>query len=580
MRVRHGSTRSAHHLHRSHRANRESGVALIIALICLLVVSCLAAAMIVSTQSEIWTTYNYRLVTQARYAAEAGSQLTVDYLQNNWHAPASPLFTDTANFDRTSFPVKYIGTLVSGCSTKPYTCTVVMNAGAFGIASGTYAFDTTDETNFKNVFYPSSAPATLSLPSSAPAGTTPTYAVAAQLLEVDPDPNNAGGWITSWKVFSQGTVGKARVQLVEVVNKVATSGNTPPPVLFPNGVVALGTSCGAIKMSGGSVLKSYDSTLSGKSHTLFSGASDCGGASDPTKKHCANVASGGTVELSGSTSVDGVVTSTLTGTVSNNTCPSVAAVGWSGGPAIPGGAVAINKVASLPTPPAVNIPAVPANTAACVDPDRNNPLLPSWAKGTLDRCNGGSNVGTVTLTNGQSFDTNQMTLTPNPSGNYGNVTFAASTVVTLSQSGTYNFNSLHASAGSSIVIPTGVSVTINIIGATPTFNGTTNALMFDGNGNMVTADSAGNVLIQYNGTLPIVYSGSGALVGVINAPNSNFNYSGAGITYGAVISQTTTFSGSGVVEYDVDLGNHGLKGAPPSGGTTPMHIDQFSWSVY
>jgi len=47
----------------------ERGVALIVALLSILVLSVLAIAVMSTSQAQTWTSLNYRLAAQARYAA-------------------------------------------------------------------------------------------------------------------------------------------------------------------------------------------------------------------------------------------------------------------------------------------------------------------------------------------------------------------------------------------------------------------------------------------------------------------------------------------------------------------------------
>ena len=64
------------------RHGSQSGIALILALIVLFILSAMAAGMMSVTQTEIWSTSNFRTTTQARYIAEAGIQQAVNYLSN------------------------------------------------------------------------------------------------------------------------------------------------------------------------------------------------------------------------------------------------------------------------------------------------------------------------------------------------------------------------------------------------------------------------------------------------------------------------------------------------------------------
>src|SRR3990172_1750001 len=65
----------------------ERGIALVIVILTLFVLTTLAAAVIFVTQSEIWTSANYKLATQARYAAEAGSQRAANWLVHDYTPP-------------------------------------------------------------------------------------------------------------------------------------------------------------------------------------------------------------------------------------------------------------------------------------------------------------------------------------------------------------------------------------------------------------------------------------------------------------------------------------------------------------
>ena len=65
---------------KTNRMPHENGVALILALLVLLVLSTIGAALVFVTQTEIWSSANYRTMLQARYAAEAGAQSAVNWL--------------------------------------------------------------------------------------------------------------------------------------------------------------------------------------------------------------------------------------------------------------------------------------------------------------------------------------------------------------------------------------------------------------------------------------------------------------------------------------------------------------------
>src|SRR2546426_7636641 len=70
------------------RRSNEKGTAMLFAIILVLVLSVMAASMMFLSQSETWSSMNYRLMTQARYGAEAGIHATANFLMNNYAPPA------------------------------------------------------------------------------------------------------------------------------------------------------------------------------------------------------------------------------------------------------------------------------------------------------------------------------------------------------------------------------------------------------------------------------------------------------------------------------------------------------------
>ena len=86
----------------------QHGVSLIVALLALLILTTLTMGIIFTTQTEIWTTANERDLTQARYAAEAGVQSTINWLEYNYAAPAT--FT---SYNVNTSPVQCL----TGCTT-------------------------------------------------------------------------------------------------------------------------------------------------------------------------------------------------------------------------------------------------------------------------------------------------------------------------------------------------------------------------------------------------------------------------------------------------------------------------------
>src|SRR5437763_16295773 len=82
---------------------RQRGMALVLALIIVLLLSTIAVSLMAITNGEIWSTMNYRLMVQARYAAEAGAQRAINYLSYSYAPPTS---AQIWSYDLTKSPVQ------------------------------------------------------------------------------------------------------------------------------------------------------------------------------------------------------------------------------------------------------------------------------------------------------------------------------------------------------------------------------------------------------------------------------------------------------------------------------------------
>src|SRR5579872_5885067 len=104
----------------------ERGIALVITLFLMATLSALAVSMMFLAQTETASSRNYRTMSQARYAAEAGVHRTSNYLMNTYTAPAS--FT---SYGTGKSPV----TCLSGCTNttastcNPSTVTTAVSSG-------------------------------------------------------------------------------------------------------------------------------------------------------------------------------------------------------------------------------------------------------------------------------------------------------------------------------------------------------------------------------------------------------------------------------------------------------------------
>jgi len=67
----------------------EKGVALILTMILLLVLSVMAVSLMFVARTETWSTMNYRMMSQARYSAESGINVAANYLMYSYVAPGA-----------------------------------------------------------------------------------------------------------------------------------------------------------------------------------------------------------------------------------------------------------------------------------------------------------------------------------------------------------------------------------------------------------------------------------------------------------------------------------------------------------
>jgi Tfp pilus assembly protein PilX len=588
---------------RASSLTRESGIALIMALICLAVISTLAVGVMFSTQSEIWTSSNYRATTQARYLAEAGAQQAINYIQTTYAPPSN--FT-AATFNLNTVPV----TTVSG--SQPL---ILATSGMTAPYTDTYsAIDTTQETAFQSYFATATTQtAFASMASGA------HFDVGMQLLSAYQGTD--GKWLMRWKIVSEGAVnkigttltnsGNARVQVVEVVDNVVTytsgSSSSSSPT-YAAGVFATGKGCGAITMSGGQYTNSYNSTtqLGVTSPSLANTGGDVATYGNVTITNGAyiignvftpfyNLGTTGTYGIAGGPTWPGLNSptsnawsakcSTASGgtewaVYEDNSGSSVGCTAASSGSCS-------QKTYALPSPaPSYPTPCLPSGncTAACVASGLCASVVPATVTANTATCSGynglcsGGNGGG----SGCAITIPPSTLPNGSAGtgaaNFGTVNFGSCAVITL-QAGTYNMDSLLVSNGAKIVLPSTGSVVINILD-----QGTaTNPLNVNGG---IVANNGGapaNFTFVYGGTKTLNLAAGANMFASVYAPNAPVSLSGNAGLYGAIVTNTATFSGSGHVIYDTSLGGQKWNintGSTVGSVTGTLHVDEFSWSAF
>lgn len=240
----------------------EEGVALVISLFLMAAMSALAVSLMFLAHTETSASRNYRTMSQARYAGEAGVHKALNYFTTNYTEPASG---SLGSYVLTSSPVTYNGqpvvlSSVAGTSSNYPDSTVVTaystaTQGSLAVGSGTV-----------------------------------TYGAIAKLLQMR-EVNVYGGGsgvIQTWEITASGTVPGAVPATVEV--KAIMERDLVDAQTFA--VFATGTGCGAITMQGNVGTGSYDSVNPGAGTTNAGGNLGTNG----------NLSIGGSVDVFGSLS--------------------------------------------------------------------------------------------------------------------------------------------------------------------------------------------------------------------------------------------------------------------------------------
>ena len=527
----------------------ERGVSLLIALLTLAIVSILVAGIILVTRTDTATTANYTELAQARYAAEAGVQATLNWLENNYTAPNS-----YGSYNTSAYPV----TCTSGCGSNG---SAIVLSAISGVSSN-YP-DATVTSAFNTALSNQSMP---NLPAA-------SFSTSATLLRMTAGSGvswlgtGGGGAAQTWQITSQGTVAGIRTATVQVTATYERTGTA----LFNYAVATTNTGCKSIYFAGTDFTDSYNSNVGPYAGTNIQAS---GG----------DIASDGNVTLGSAANIKGTIYGT---SVTTGACPA--------GITSSGTYTAKSQLTSplsYPLPwgctgqPCYPTP-LPSTTSQAV----------STSCASIPGCT--SKGSTVIYDNGSKTTVNQFSLAP---GTYGNLTIANADVVYMS-AGTYNVNSLIFSKDGQIVISSG-PVVLNVAGQG--FSSSSNVVNAGGlaGWNLCSNGLPGNVDQYAQANCPtgppvsgtptsgapisgipanfqIVYAGSaniastGAPVSsVIYAPNADIPITGAAVGYyGAIISSTFAEESKAPVHYDTALQNSLMQ-------MGPFQLINFSWSKF
>lgn len=474
----------------NHRSRQtERGVALIIALLALLVLSSLGASIIFLSQTETWTNVNFKLATQTRYTAEAGLQNALNWFIYSYTQPTSANYS---SFTMTANPVTFGGSAV------------VLSA----MAGTTSNYPTASVQTAFNSALNSQAVSGL--------GMTATYSVKAELLSMRVV-NIVGGDtapVQLWKVTSRGDIDAARDAQVELTANLERL----TQATFTYAAFGVDASCSSVNLSGGAVTDSFDSSLG----TYASTATASGG----------DVGSNGNIRLDGSsTDVNGTVASPISTTGS---CASGAVTALS----TTGGAT-YSSTTTLPAPVSFSTPSAPSPL----------PGTGTYSTTSMNECGAGANAipaGCTPAPPGVASLAPLSGSTPT----YANITING-TVMHLS-AGTYIFNSLTLSGGAQLVIDSG-PVIVKLAGQSLSGANPKVLDMAGGAVITNALNSADDLQIVYAGTANVEMNGGAQSYGVVYAPNANIVMHGNSDWFGSLIGKTVDGSGGIKIHYDRSL---------------------------
>jgi len=308
------------------RLTNEKGIALVLSLFLLSAMSVIAASLMFLSQTETYSSMNYRLMSQARYGAESGIQKAANHLLYTYVAPATAGADPIGNYNTNVSPVR----CTAGCPNLNQA--VVLSANP--AVPSNYPIPAV-QAAFLAAF--TGAQGTL------PAGnTTVTFAPYATLVSMQQINVYGGGvqTIQTWQLTSTGTITTGKTAQVEVSATLET------PKVPAQMYAAFGTNpgCGSLNFHGNQTqTDSYDSgALVGGNPVI----SNSGG----------NVGTNGNLDEAGGADIYGTLASPRVG-VGACSAGNVSALSTSGGatvnghnPPQPGDILQLPQAVVLPPP--------------------------------------------------------------------------------------------------------------------------------------------------------------------------------------------------------------------------------------
>ena len=503
----------------------EKGVALVFTLFLMASLSALAVSLMFLSQTETSSTRNYRTMSQARYAGEAGAHKAVNYLINSYVIPGS-----FSSYNLTASPV----TCASGCAT---TGPIVLS-GMTGVSSN-YP-DSTVAAAFAAAVQGTLATNVGGVVTNNALGTV-TYGSAATLMAMRSVSVYGGGTgvVQTWEITATGTVPGALPATVEVtamLERESVSAKT-------YAIFATGAGCGAINLGGTTQTNSFNST-----------AALVGGVPVLTNSG-GSVGTNGNLSISGNVTVYGNLDTPRTG-VGDCTAGTPTALS-AGGRADVSGSIVQLPQAKIYLAPAAPVPApststsiqsIGASAATCAIILAANSLTSppscSFTGSTLTLTSNGSEP--LLLGNASVSATTTLNI------QYGNACAACSPTAGTGTA-LLNVNSFKVGSNATMTVGSNTSVTLNIAGTN--LPSGTDPLDFSAGGFANNTFDPSKLQILYAGTGTIKMIGGPNASATVYAPNAAVVMQGNADFYGSILSNTYNAQGNAGVHYDTALSN-------------------------
>ena len=543
-------------------AGREQGVALVLVLLAMLVLSVLGAAIVFTARSETFAGYNYKLDTQADYLAKAGIQRAVNWFRSSHYRAVSQgeantyyLVTSTGSpynlYTSNASPV----TCKSGCSSSNSPVQLV----GYGSGSSNYPGINNTEATARAVAaaFASDLNNSANTRVTADAGNSGFFNINAvlinyQTVNVGYNPPFTVSPVETWLITSKATwtSGSGSSTAVATAEEEAII----QPIYVPTWGNALYGFC-AVTMQGsaGTCTDAFNSALGaygGGNPSVASGQCDSSTASNVIAAGAAVGANGG-VTLGSNVTVAGNVV------IGSNPTPGCGSSGYSGSASSVLGQV-INGPHKDPPPvptfrsgfptgaPSYSLGAgavqvVPAGATWSSSPfPQTTGVTPATSSPCMDAsCNGTSShpyeIASVSMSGGGVSNGPKLRLVggTNPlipiyynidslSENQGEIQVSGYVVVNIKSS--FSIAGLGISNGVALSIPPEA------------------------------------VVINYAGTSGVSINGNGAISAVVNAPNATVSLGGGGsggYFVGAIQANNVIVQGGYPVHYDVQLSRAG-----------------------